>query len=111
MNQLVNAVWAQYLKLHRYKINRFMEQPHESQKEELFEILDTAQYTEWGQKYKFSDITTVEEWRQRVPVQDYESIKEDIFRNLLERQMTKVSLFRSLMPTIKIVMFEVDGDS
>ncbi|MBK7465683.1 MAG: GH3 auxin-responsive promoter family protein [Saprospiraceae bacterium] len=80
MNQLVNAVWAQYLKLHRYKINRFMEQPHESQKEELFEILDTAQYTEWGQKYKFSDITTVEEWRQRVPVQDYESIKEDIFR-------------------------------
>ena len=58
MNQLVNAIWAQYLKLHRYKINRFSEQPHESQEEELMSILDTAKYTEWGQKYHFADVLT-----------------------------------------------------
>lgn len=80
MNQLVNAIWAQYLKLHRYKINRFSEQPHESQEEELMSILDTAKYTEWGQKYHFADVLTANDWRQRLPVQDYESIKTDIFR-------------------------------
>ena len=36
-------------------------------------ILDTAKYTEWGQKYHFADVLTANDWRQRLPVQDYES--------------------------------------
>lgn len=80
MNQLVNSIWAQYLKLHSYKINRFMEQPHEAQSEELLAILDAARYTEWGKRYKFSEISRVSDWRERLPIQDYESLKSDIQR-------------------------------
>jgi len=46
--------------------------PMTAQKKLLMELLDANKDTEYGKKYGFADITSVEEYQQRVPVTEYE---------------------------------------
>ncbi len=80
MNSIINALWNQYLKIHKYQINYFLKYPIETQAKQLRTILKTAQNTEWGLKYNFASVSNPKEWAQRVPVQDYELFKSDIER-------------------------------
>lgn len=80
VNSLMNAIWAQYLKLHRSQIRQFSNYPIDTQWQQLDTILRRARNTEWGKRYKFGEITNVKQWQDRLPLQDYESLKEDIFR-------------------------------
>lgn len=80
MKKLVNEAVKQYLRLRMSRIERYMEHPEESQERLLRQLMATAQYTEFGFKYGFSDIKTHEQFAERVPVQDYDSLKDDIAR-------------------------------
>jgi hypothetical protein len=71
LNSLIN--WFNVKRI--YQIQLYREHPHEIQKEILFELLSKAANTEWGKKYNYSSIATVEEFKDRVPVQDYEDVK------------------------------------
>lgn len=57
-----------------------MKYPHETQRELLFNLLDKAKSTEWGRKYGFEDISTYEEFRERVPLHFYETIEPEVNR-------------------------------
>lgn len=46
----------------------------------LMRILDDNKDTEYGKKYGFADIRSVEEYQKRVPVIVYENIAEDVER-------------------------------
>ncbi|NQY67698.1 MAG: GH3 auxin-responsive promoter family protein [Flavobacteriales bacterium] len=61
-------------------INAFKKHPHESQLKWLKQLLSTASSTEWGERFDFKSIKTVEEYKARVPLQNYETIRDDIFR-------------------------------
>jgi len=54
--------------------------PHQVQEKWLRHLLAFAQNTEWGLKYDFRSIKTLNEFRKRIPLQNYETIKMDIFR-------------------------------
>ena len=55
-----------------------MKYPHEVQGEWFKKLISTAKDTDWGRKYDFKSINTYQDYRNRVPINDYESIKGDI---------------------------------
>lgn len=58
----------------------------EVQQKTLMQLLDDAQNTEWGKKYDYRSITSYEEYSNRVPIGDYETIKPYIERTMKGEQ-------------------------
>jgi hypothetical protein len=57
-----------------------MKYPHDVQHEWFKQLISTAKGTEWGKRYGYHDIQNIEQYKARVPVQDYEGFKADIDR-------------------------------
>lgn len=77
---LVNSFISWRMKKRFHQIELFMKYPSEVQNELLFSLLDTAKFTEWGEKFGFKDIGTYEDFKNNVPLNSYESIQEDVER-------------------------------
>lgn len=58
----------------------FIRYPHEVQREWLSRLITSSAHTEWGKTYGYSSIRSYEQFRERVPVQNYESLKPYILR-------------------------------
>ena len=57
-----------------HQIGLFMKYPHDVQEELFKRLIKEASATEFGKKYGFSDIETVDQFRNRVPVSTYEDL-------------------------------------
>jgi len=79
---LINSLLSWYLKKREPFIEHFMENPHDVQNELLNTLLDDAQNSEWGKKYDYKSINSVKEFKERVPVGNYET-----HRPYIERMM------------------------
>lgn len=62
------------------RIEHFMQYPLQVQQQVFQNLLSAAQYTEFGKQYGFSKIYKVDEFKQRVPVHTYETMKPYIQR-------------------------------
>lgn len=72
---LINSV-INWLNLKRlYQVDLYNTFPGEIQEEVLFELLKTAGDTEYGKLHQFENISTIEDFQQRLPLQTYEDIK------------------------------------
>ncbi|WP_251621319.1 GH3 auxin-responsive promoter family protein [Odoribacter lunatus] len=60
------------------QIDYFQANPHKVQRDVLLELLTAAANTEYGKKYRFHTIYTPEQYRERLPVIQYEDIREQI---------------------------------
>ena len=76
LNSIVN--WLTIKRLHQ--VDLFKKYPFDVQRDILFRLLDRARETEWGKRYDFASICSVEDYKQRIPLQTYESISPDIQR-------------------------------
>lgn len=76
INSLIN--WFNIKR--NYQIELYREHPHEIQKEVLFELLKEASGTEWGRKYNYAEIRSEDQFKNDVPVQNYEDIKPYVER-------------------------------
>ena len=56
------------------QIELFKKFPEETQKEVLFGLLTKASNTEWGKKYQYSSISSINDFQNRIPVQTYEEL-------------------------------------
>lgn len=56
------------------QIELFKKHPFETQQEILYNLLAKAASTEWGKKFSFSSINSIQEFQSRHPVQTYEDI-------------------------------------
>ncbi len=63
------------MKKRMHQIELFMKYPHEVQREGLSKLLKAAADTQWGKEHKYKDIENLKQFAERVPLQDYESIK------------------------------------
>jgi GH3 auxin-responsive promoter len=63
-----------------HQIELFMKFPHDVQEELLLKLLLEGRNTEFGRRYDFSSIDNIRTFRERVPLQDYESLKPYILR-------------------------------
>lgn len=80
---LINSIITWRLKKRLHQIELFIKYPINVQNECLFSLLEDAKNTEWGRRYDFSGIHSVADFKNRIPLQDYESIKNDINRTQL----------------------------
>lgn len=57
-----------------------MKYPYDVQQEWLKKLIESATYTEWGRKHEYDEISNYEQFKRRVPLQDYETLKPYIDR-------------------------------
>ena len=72
---------ANWLNIKRvYQLELIKKYPYDIQQELLFKLLDKATDTEWGKKYDFASIDSIQSFQQRIPLQTYEDVKPYISR-------------------------------
>jgi hypothetical protein len=71
----VNALFGFLMKKRLQQIELFRDHPHEAQLEVFHKLLEAARYTTWGRKYDYGTIQTPDEFRRRVPLQEYADVK------------------------------------
>jgi len=67
-------------RLRLWRIEQWMQDPVAAQREVLQHLVTSAQYTEFGRKYDFSRLFSVKQFKERVPIHEYEDIKGYIQR-------------------------------
>lgn len=75
MRKLINKAFKTYYSYRMSHIEHFMTHPHEVQESVLKELLNTAQDTEWGKRFGYALIKDPQHFTERVPIQDYDSLK------------------------------------
>ncbi len=76
INSIIN--WLNVKRI--YQIQLYREHPHDIQNEVLSQLLEKASETEWGRAYNYSGISSVEEFKEQIPLQTYEEIKPFVER-------------------------------
>lgn len=76
----LNALFGFLIKKRLQQIELFRDNPHLAQLEVFHSLLRMARYTEWGRQHDYASITGIDEFRRRVPIQDYESVKPYVAR-------------------------------
>lgn len=80
MRGIVNKLVKTYLEYRYRKISDFMNNPIQTQQDILMNMLFRAQDTVFGKRYGFNSIADYRTFADRVPLQDYEDTKADIYR-------------------------------
>ncbi len=83
MRKVINKGMRWYLAQRYRHIHAFYQNPHPVQNHWFKYLIKSAQFTEWGKKYQYGNIKTPAEFADRVPIQDYESLKPFIDRMML----------------------------
>ncbi len=77
---LFNAVFSWMLKQRIGQIEDFMKHPHQVQEQTFQRLISQGAKTIYGKDHGFSQIRNVEEYRARVPIQDYEDFQPYVER-------------------------------
>lgn len=83
---IVNSIATWFIKKRMHQIDLFIKYPHDVQDELFGNLINQARDTEWGKKYGYDTIRDQEQFKSRVPIQDYESLKPYIERMLQGEQ-------------------------
>lgn len=83
---IVNSIFTWYMKKRVHQIELFMKYPLDVQEEWFHTLISTAEDTEWGKKYDYTSIETPEQFKERVPIQTYDTLKPYIERMLKGEQ-------------------------
>jgi hypothetical protein len=75
-----NSIFSWLIKKRIHQIELFIKYPSEVQEEWFGKLIQTASGTEWGSKYDYSSIASYEEFKSRVPLQEYDDVKPYIDR-------------------------------
>ena len=79
---IVNSILKWIMKKRMHQIELFKKYPNEVQEEWLHDLIATAQATEWGKRYDYESISTPKTFKERVPIQTYDTLKPYIERML-----------------------------
>ena len=78
--EFINTVISWLMKQRIHQIELFMKYPHEVQLEWFRKLIQAARSTEWGVRYGYSSLNTPDDFRQRVPLNDYDVLRPWIDR-------------------------------
>jgi len=76
----INALFSFLIKKRLQQIELFKENPRMAQLEVFHQLVNAAQYTEWGRKYQYSEVHDPNTFRQRLPIQEYGDVKPYVER-------------------------------
>ena len=83
---IVNSIFAWYMKKRIHQIELFMKYPLDVQEEWFHTLISSAENTEWGKLYDYKSILTISQFKERVPIQNYDTLKPYIERMLKGEQ-------------------------
>jgi hypothetical protein len=83
---LINSFISWWMKKRMHQIDLFLKYPIEVQQEWFRRLVDSAKHTEWGQRFDYRSIRTLEDFKSRVPVQNYDSLQPYIQRLMAGEQ-------------------------
>ena len=83
---LINSVATWLMKKRMHQIELFMKYPNEVQEEWFEKLISAAENTEWGKLHQYKSISTLQEFKERVPIQSYDTLKPYIERMLKGEQ-------------------------
>jgi hypothetical protein len=79
MNLLSPAI-SSLARMRLWRIEGWKNNPLDAQREVLQDLVTSAQYTEFGRKYNFSNLFNVKEFKNAVPIHEYNDLKPYIER-------------------------------
>jgi hypothetical protein len=77
---LFNSVLTWIMKQRIHQIELFLKYPYEIQNDCFQWLISSAKNTEWGTKYGYNSITKLSQYKERVPISNYDEIKPFIDR-------------------------------
>nr|NQU89888.1 GH3 auxin-responsive promoter family protein [Bacteroidota bacterium] len=77
---IFNSFLSWLMKKRIHQIELFIKYPHDVQLEWFKKLIVSAKDTEWGRKFKYNSISTPVQFKDRVPINDYNSLKPYIDR-------------------------------
>ena len=78
--KLLSPAISRLARMRLWRIQNWTNHPVVSQRAVLQDLVTAAQYTEFGKKYNFSKLFTVKQFKQQVPIQDYQDLQPYILR-------------------------------
>jgi len=78
--KLLSPAISRLARFRNWHIDQWIEQPIDTQREVLQDLVTHGQYTEFGRKYGLENIFTIRQFKDRVPIHDYEMLKPYIER-------------------------------
>lgn len=73
--KLLSPAISRFARMRMWRIESWMQHPIAAQREVLQDLVTSAQYTDFGRKYGFDQLFTLRDFKQRVPVHEYDDIK------------------------------------
>jgi hypothetical protein len=83
---IVNSFLNWYMKKRMHQIELFMKYPVEVQEEWFAALINDAMNTEWGKKYDYRSIENIRQFKERIPIQSYDTLKPYIEKMLIGEQ-------------------------
>ena len=77
---IFSSVISWIMKQRAHQIELFVKYPNEVQEDLLKKLLFAGRYTEFGRRFDYSSLNSSADFRSRVPLQDYDSLKPYILR-------------------------------
>lgn len=77
---LISNLASLYYKDRLNELDEYCSNASDIQSEQLFNLLREAEDTEWGKKYDFRTIFSYQDFRERIPVSDFGTLKQYIER-------------------------------
>jgi len=77
---ILNSIISWIIKQRIHQVGLFMKYPVEMQEDWRRKLLSIAKNTEYGKQYHFESIKSAEEFRERIPLIDYEGLKPYVQR-------------------------------
>lgn len=78
--KILSPAISSLARLRLWRIEGWRDNPIESQREVLQDLVTAAQYTEFGRKYDFSRLFNLKKFKQAVPIHEYNDLKPYIQR-------------------------------
>jgi hypothetical protein len=84
--KILSPAISSLARMRMWRIEAWMNNPVEAQRDVLQSLVTAAQYTEFGKKYDFSKLFTIRSFKQTVPIHEYDDLKPYILRNMAGEQ-------------------------
>jgi hypothetical protein len=78
--KLLSPAISSLARMRRWRIEAWRNNPLDAQREVLQDLVTSAQYTEFGRKYRFNELFNVKAFKEAVPIHEYDDMKPYIER-------------------------------
>lgn len=78
--KLLSPAISRLARFRHWRIDQWINQPIESQREVLQDLVTHGQYTEFGRKHHFKELFNIRKFKEHVPIQEYNDLKPYIDR-------------------------------